>query len=91
MAKGLRSKVKRRLRGARRAHFMKVQGYKDIERLHDRLVNPDNSIIENCKLKIKEKIRNFRVFYAKLEYLSKEIKFSIIIMIVISHKVIYLL
>lgn len=49
MAKGLRSKVKRRLRGARRAHFMKVQGYKDIQKISDRLVNQNNSIMENCK------------------------------------------
>ena len=51
MAKGLRSKVKRRLRGCRRAHFMKVQGYKDLQDLNDRLNDPNNSIVENCKLK----------------------------------------
>jgi hypothetical protein len=49
MAKGLRSKVGRRMRRARRDHFMQVQGYKDLQDIHERLVNPNNNIIENCK------------------------------------------
>ena len=56
MAKGLRSKVKRRIRGARRAHFMNVQGYKDIQNLNDRLTDPNNSIVENCKWNKKSRI-----------------------------------
>ena len=51
MAKGLRSKVKRRIRGVRAAHFLKVQGMKDLQKLHDKLVDKKHSILESCKLK----------------------------------------
>ncbi|CAI2379403.1 unnamed protein product [Moneuplotes crassus] len=51
MAKGLRSKVRRRLRGVRRAHFMKVQGMKDLQRLNDKLTDKDHSIMKDCALK----------------------------------------
>ena len=49
MAKGLRSKVKRRLRGVRRAHFLKVQGMKDLQKLNDKLNDKSHNIKDHCK------------------------------------------
>ena len=48
MAKGLRSKVKRRIRAARREHFMKVQGMKDLEEFNKRLTDPNSNINVTC-------------------------------------------
>lgn len=49
MAKGLRSKVKRRIRGARRAHYMKVQGYQKYEEINKKLVDQNHNIADHCK------------------------------------------
>ena len=50
MAKGLRSKVKRRIRAARREHFMNVQGNKDLEEFNTRLTDPNSNINVTCML-----------------------------------------
>jgi hypothetical protein len=49
MAKGLRSKVKRRLRTARREHFMELQGKKDLQKVSQNLQNPCYDLKKDCK------------------------------------------
>jgi hypothetical protein len=49
MAKGLRSKVKRRLRTARRAHFDEIQGKRDLALLSTKLNDPHYDLKLDCK------------------------------------------
>jgi len=53
MAKGLRSKVKRRLRSARRDHYYKTQGQFHLKQVSEKLNNPHYDIKQECKPAIK--------------------------------------
>ena len=50
MAKGLRNKVKRRLRTARREHFMEIQGKADRQKIANNLNNPYYDLAQDRKL-----------------------------------------
>lgn len=52
MAKGLRSKVKRRLRTARREHFQEIQGKQDQQKIASRLHNPHYDLRSDCNKNI---------------------------------------
>ena len=49
MAKGLRSKVKKRLRGARRQHYMEHEGKVKMQTIAARLHNPYYDLKTDCK------------------------------------------
>ena len=49
MAKGLRSKVKRRLRSARRHHYMENEGKQIQQKIASRLHNPYYDLKTDCK------------------------------------------
>ena len=49
MAKGLRNKVKKRLRSAKRSHYDEIKGKHDLQTVASRLHNPNYNIRSDCK------------------------------------------